>query len=50
MTGRYDQCELNVYGAEDDDEMDSILDALERADQQPASPSTLPNPTLDRRR
>lgn len=29
---RYDQADLNVYGAEDDFEMDVILDALERAD------------------
>ena len=50
MPGRYDQMDLNVYGAEDDDEMDSILDALERADDQPEPPLTLPNPTLDRRR
>ena len=50
MTGRYDQFELNTYGAEDDDEMDSILDALESANQQPEPPSPLPNPTLDRRR
>lgn len=28
MDRRYDQSDLNVYGAEDDDEMDSILDAL----------------------
>lgn len=31
MPGRYDQSDLNTYGAEDDDEMDSILAALERA-------------------
>lgn len=49
MTGRYDQSDLNVYGAEDDAEMDSILDALERANEVPAEPpTTLPNPTLDR--
>lgn len=29
MDGRYDQSELNVYGAEDDFEMDTILGALE---------------------
>ncbi len=28
---KYDQNDLNTYGAEDDDEMDSILTALERA-------------------
>ncbi len=33
MTGRYDQSELNTYGAEDDAEMDSILDAIERANE-----------------
>ncbi|GEL48711.1 hypothetical protein CHO01_38270 [Cellulomonas hominis] len=31
ITGRYDQSDLIVYGAEDDEKMDSILDALERA-------------------
>lgn len=31
MDKRYDQADLNVYGAQDDEEMDSILDALERA-------------------
>ncbi|MCG2803583.1 MAG: hypothetical protein L6311_16035 [Cellulomonas sp.] len=50
MAGRYDQSDLNVYGAKDDEEMDSILDALERANEQPEPPLTLPNPTLDRRR
>ena len=50
MTGRYDQSELNVYGAEDDEEMDSILDALERANQAPKPSTELPNPTLDQRR
>ncbi|MCR6648548.1 MAG: hypothetical protein NVV70_10560 [Cellulomonas sp.] len=48
--GRYDQSELNVYGAEDDEEMDAILDALERANQEPEPRKALPNPTLDRRR
>lgn len=39
MGGRYDQSELNVYGAEDDEEMDAILDALERANrEEPAGP------------
>lgn len=50
MAGRYDQSDLNVYGAEDDDEMDSILDALERANQERESRPALPNPKLDRRR
>lgn len=31
MGGRYDQSDLNTYGAEDDEELDLILDALERA-------------------
>jgi hypothetical protein len=31
MSGRYDQSELNVYGADDDDDMDAILDAVDRA-------------------
>jgi hypothetical protein len=31
MPGRYDQSDLNTYGAEDDDEMDSILAPVERA-------------------
>ncbi|WP_454778382.1 hypothetical protein [Georgenia muralis] len=50
MAGRYDQSDLNVYGAEDDEEMDTILHALERADEAPEPRATLPNPTLDRRR
>jgi len=29
---RYDQSDLNIYGAENDFEMDVILDAIERAD------------------
>ncbi|WP_395873277.1 GIY-YIG nuclease family protein [Curtobacterium sp. PhB78] len=29
---RYDQSDLNIYGAEDDFEMDAIMDAKERAD------------------
>ena len=33
MTGRYDQSDLNVYGAEDDEDMDAILDALDRANE-----------------
>ncbi len=33
--GRYDQLDLNTYGAEDDEDMDVILDALERANQEP---------------
>jgi len=31
MGRRYDQSDLNTYGAEDDEEMDSILDALDCA-------------------
>ena len=31
MSGRYNQGDLNTYGAEDDQEMDVILEALERA-------------------
>jgi len=31
MAGRYDPRDLNIYGAADDEEMDMILDALERA-------------------
>lgn len=31
MSGRYDQGDLNTYGAEDDEEMDMILESLERA-------------------
>ena len=31
MTGERDRSELNVYGAEDFEELDSILDALDRA-------------------
>lgn len=50
MAGRYDQGDLNVYGAQDDEEMDAILDALELANQSPEPPTALPNPTVDRRR
>jgi hypothetical protein len=38
MGGRYDQSDLNTYGAEDDEEIDMILDALERASRQDAHP------------
>ena len=31
MTNGYDQGDLNIYGAEDDFEMDAILDALDKA-------------------
>ncbi|WP_159620291.1 GIY-YIG nuclease family protein [Arthrobacter zhaoguopingii] len=31
MTNSYDQGDLNIYGAEDDFEMDTILDALDKA-------------------
>lgn len=36
MTDRYDQGDLNVYGAEDDFEMDAILDAVDKASSAPA--------------
>jgi hypothetical protein len=32
MSGKYEQWELNTYGAEDDEELDTILDAIDRAD------------------
>lgn len=50
MAGRYDQSALNVYGAEDDEEMDAILDAIERANQASAPRTAVPNPTLEQRR
>jgi len=31
MTGRYDPSDLTTYGAMDDEELDMILDALDRA-------------------
>ena len=31
MTNRYDPSDLNVYGAEDDEDTDNILEALEKA-------------------
>jgi hypothetical protein len=31
MTNSYDQGDLNIYGAEDDFDMDTILDALDKA-------------------
>ena len=31
MTNRYDQSDLNVYGAEDDEDMDRILEAIDKA-------------------
>jgi hypothetical protein len=39
MTGRWDQSDLNIYGAEDDDEMDAIMKALDDAsrDDDPAA-------------
>lgn len=37
--GRYDQTDLNVYGAEDDDELDMILDALEKANAEDVPPA-----------
>lgn len=48
MPGRYDQSDLNTYGAEDDEEMDSILRALDRADEESKPSAALPNPKLDR--
>jgi hypothetical protein len=48
MTGRYDRSEFNTYGAEDDEELDSILDALERANEVSDPPPALPNLNLDR--
>ena len=50
MGGRYDQSDLNIYGAEDDEEMDAILDALERAVHAPEPRTALPNPTRDRKK
>lgn len=45
MDRRYDQSELNIYGAEDDDEMDSIYRAMDvweqgETDQDPATRSS----------
>ncbi|MFS0701271.1 hypothetical protein AB6N24_14975 [Cellulomonas sp. 179-A 4D5 NHS] len=31
MERRYDQSDLNTYGAEDDEDMDAILRAIDRA-------------------
>lgn len=42
VTNRYDQSDLNIYGAEDDFEMDAILDALEKASSAPASEHARP--------
>ena len=50
MGGRYDQSDLNIYGAEDEEEMDAILDALERAVHAPEPRTALPNPTRDRKK
>ncbi len=33
MGTRYDQSELNIYGAEDDDEMDAIYRAMDAWEQ-----------------
>jgi hypothetical protein len=41
MPGRYDQSDLNTYGAEDDDEMDSILAPVERANDALPGPAAL---------
>ncbi|WP_158220821.1 hypothetical protein [Kineosporia sp. R_H_3] len=48
MTRRYDQSELNTYGAEDDEEMDSILKAIDRANEESKPTPTLPNPKPNR--
>jgi hypothetical protein len=37
---RYDQLDLNVYGAEDDEAMDAILNATEAASVAPDEPLT----------
>jgi len=42
MTDHYDQGDLNIYGAEDDFEMDAILGALEKANSAPASEHSEP--------
>jgi len=34
MTGRYDLSDLTTYGAMDDEELDMILDALDRANEE----------------
>ena len=39
---RYDPLDRLVYGAMDDDEMDTILDALERANAEDGIPERLP--------
>ena len=33
MSGRYDPSDLTTYGAMDDEELDMILDALDRANE-----------------
>jgi hypothetical protein len=45
MGERYDQSDLNIYGAEDDHEMDLILDALERANKGNDPPAPAPAPS-----
>lgn len=35
MSGKYHQEELNVYGAEGDEDMDAILQALDKAAAEP---------------
>ncbi|MPY12251.1 GIY-YIG nuclease family protein [Arthrobacter bussei] len=42
MTNSYDQSDLNIYGAEDDFEMDAILDAMEKATSSTPLDSTEP--------
>lgn len=42
VTNRYDQGDLNIYGAEDDFEMDAILNALEEASSTSASQRLAP--------
>jgi hypothetical protein len=34
MTGRYDASDLTTYGAMEDEELDMILDALDRANEE----------------
>lgn len=40
MDRRYDQSELNIYGAEDDDDMDAIYRAMDAWEQRESAPET----------
>jgi len=40
MGRRYDQSELNIYGAEDDDDMDAIYRAMDTWEQRESAPET----------